>query len=138
MRSALAALFFLGLAGSCSSTSMQPIHLPAANALGPYSASVESHGLVFVSGKGGPSDGSFAEEAEGAVRALESELARSKLTLADVVSVNVFLTDMGQYAEFNQVYARLFPQPYPARACVAVAALPAKFRVEIQAVAARR
>jgi len=138
MRTALAALCFLVLAGSCSSTSSKAVHLPAENALGPYSASVESQGFVFVSGKGGAAGGSFAEEAEGAIRAVEKELARSKLTLADVVSVNVFLVDMAQYAEFNQVYARLFPAPYPARACVAVAALPAKFRVEIQAVAARR
>jgi len=133
MRTTLAALLLLA---SCAS---QPqLHVPAENALGPYSASVEAHGLVFVSGKGGKSGGSFAEESEGAIRAVEKELARSQLTLADVLSVTVFLTDMAQYAEFNQVYGRLFPAPYPARACVAVSALPANLRVEIQAVAARR
>jgi 2-iminobutanoate/2-iminopropanoate deaminase len=132
MRTALAALL---LFASCAAR--PPLHLAAENALGPYSASVESRGLVFVAGKGGKSGGSFAEEAEGAIRAVEKELARSQLTLADVVSVTVFLTDMGQYGEFNQVYGRLFPAPYPARACVAVSALPANLRVEIQAVAAR-
>jgi 2-iminobutanoate/2-iminopropanoate deaminase len=132
MRLAFAALLLLA---SCAST--PPAHLAAENALGPYSASVESRGLVFVSGKGGQSGGSFAAEAESAIRAVERELARSRLTLADVLSVTVFLTDMAQYAEFNQVYARLFPAPYPARACVAVSALPAKLRVEIQAVASR-
>jgi len=137
MRTALAALLIVALAGACGSTSTKAIHLPAEGALGPYSASVESQGFVFVSGKGGAAGGSFEEEAEGAIRAVEKELARSQLTLADVVSVNVFLIDMAQYAEFNKVYARLFPAPYPARACVAVAALPAKFRVEIQAIAAR-
>ena len=135
MRTALAALLLLPLAACVSANR---VHLPAQNALGPYSASVESRGLVFVSGKGGKSGAAFAEEAEGALRAVEAELARSGLTLADVVSVNVFLTDMARYGEFNEVYARLVPQPYPARACVAVAALPANFRVEIQAVAARR
>ncbi len=134
MRTALAALLLLPLAACVSSNR---VHLPAENALGPYSASVESRGLVFVSGKGGTSGGAFADEAEGAIRALEKELARSSLSLASVVSVTVFLTDMAQYGEFNQVYARLFPKPYPARACVAVAALPANFRVEIQAVASR-
>jgi 2-iminobutanoate/2-iminopropanoate deaminase len=133
MRTAPAALLLLA---ACQTP--PPLHLAAVNALGPYSASVESRGLVFVSGKGGKSGGSFAEEAEAAIRAVEAELARSRLTLADVLSVTVFLTDMGQYSEFNAVYARLFPAPYPARACVAVSALPANLRVEVQAVAARR
>jgi|SoiMethySBSTD1v2_1073268.scaffolds.fasta_scaffold249582_2 2-iminobutanoate/2-iminopropanoate deaminase len=132
MRTAFAALLLLA---SCASNA--PAHLAAENALGPYSASVEARGLVFVSGKGGKSGGSFAEEAEGAIRAVEKELSRSQLSLADVLSVTVFLTDMAQYAEFNQVYARVFPAPYPARACVAVSALPANLRVEIQAVASR-
>jgi 2-iminobutanoate/2-iminopropanoate deaminase len=134
MRTTLAALLCLPL-GACRSA--EHVHLAAENALGPYSASVESRGLVFVSGKGGKSGGSFAEESESAIRAVEKELARSQLSLGDVLSVTVFLTDMAQYAEFNQVYARLFPSPYPARACVAVSALPANLRVEIQAVAAR-
>jgi len=133
MRTSLALALIL-----CSCAATPAKHLEAKNALGPYSASVESHGLVFVAGKGGKAGGTFAEEAEGAIRAVETELSRTNLTLADVVSVNVFLTDMAQYAEFNQVYARLFPAPYPARACVAVSALPANLRVEVQAVAARR
>jgi 2-iminobutanoate/2-iminopropanoate deaminase len=132
MRTVLPVLLLLA---SC--TSARPLHLVAENALGPYSASVESRGFVFVAGKGGKSGGSFAEESEGAIRAVEKELARARLTLADVVSVTVFLTDMGNYAEFNQVYGRIFPAPYPARACVAVSALPANLRVEIQAIAAR-
>jgi 2-iminobutanoate/2-iminopropanoate deaminase len=134
MRTTLAALCCLPLA-ACVSGSR--VHVEAENALGPYSASVEARGLVFVSGKGGASGGSFADESEAAIRALEHELARTHLTLASVVSVTVFLTDMALYGEFNQVYARLFPKPYPARACVAVAALPANFRVEIQAIASR-
>lgn len=133
MRTSLSLLLLL-----CYSCAAPAKHLEAKNALGPYSASVEARGLVFVSGKGGKAGGSFAEEAEGAIRAVEVELARAQLTLADVVSVNVFLTDMAQYNEFNQVYARIFPAPYPARACVAVSALPANLRVEVQAIAARR
>jgi 2-iminobutanoate/2-iminopropanoate deaminase len=135
MRTTLPLFLLLPLVASCVST--RHVHLAAENALGPYSASVETRGLVFVSGKGGKSGGAFAEEAEAAVRAVEKELLRAGLTLADVVSVTVYLTDMAQYAEFNQVYGRIFPKPYPARACVAVSALPANLRVEIQAVAAR-
>jgi 2-iminobutanoate/2-iminopropanoate deaminase len=136
MRAMRISLLALALLSSCAVAPAK--HLEAKNALGPYSASVESHGLVFVAGKGGKAGGTFAEEAEAAIRAVETELARSQLTLADVVSVNVFLTDMAQYGEFNQVYGRMFPQPYPARACVAVSALPANLRVEVQAIAARR
>ena len=134
MRISLPVLLSL-LCGACASGNR--VHVEAQNALGPYSASVETRGLVFVSGKGGSTGGSFSDETESAIQALEAELARAHLTLASVVSVTVFLTDMGLYGEFNQVYARLFPKPYPARACVAVAALPANFRVEIQAIAAR-
>ena len=134
MRTPLALFICLPLAACISSNR---VHLDAENALGPYSASVESRGLVFVSGKGGTTGGSFADETEAAIRAVEKELARTNLTLASVLSVTVFLTDMALYGEFNQVYARLFPKPYPARACVAGAALPANFRVEIQAVASR-
>ena len=72
------------------------------------------------------------------IRRLESVDEAQIEGLADVLSVTVFLTDMGQYSEFNAVYARLFRAPYPARACVAVSALPANLRVEVQAVAARR
>jgi|SRR5689334_10563663 len=133
MRTLLAALFCLPLAACAGNR----VHLEAPNSLGPYSASVEARGLVFVSGKGGTTGGSFADESEAAIRALEAELERSGLTLASVVSVTVFLTDMALYGEFNQVYARLFQKPYPARACVAVATLPANFRVEIQAIASR-
>lgn len=121
---------------SCSAP--RRAHLAAENALGPYSGSVQAQGFVFVSGKGGARTGSFAEEAEGALRAVEKELGRSGLGLGDVVSCTVFLTDMAQYAEFNQVYAKLVPAPWPARACVAVSALPANLRVEVQAVVARR
>ncbi|MBK7644170.1 MAG: hypothetical protein IPJ19_14175 [Planctomycetes bacterium] len=135
MRPHIAALLLALSSFACASAPSK--HLIAENALGPYSASVEAHGLVFVAGKGGSSAGSFAEEAEGAIRAVEKELARSGLGLADVVDVTVYLTDMARYAEFNQVYARVFPAPYPARACVAVSALPANLHVEIKATAAR-
>jgi len=134
MRTPLAALLCLALSACVSGNR---VHMEAENSLGPYSASVEARGLVFVSGKGGTTGGSFADESEAAIRALEAELERSGLTLASVVSVTVFLTDMALYGEFNQVYARMFSKPYPARACVAVPTLPANFRVEIQAVASR-
>jgi 2-iminobutanoate/2-iminopropanoate deaminase len=56
----------------------------------------------------------------------------------DLVSVTVYLTDMQNYAKFNEIYASRVPSPYPARTVVAVSALPANALVEIQAVARRK
>lgn len=112
-------------------------HLPAQNALGPYSAAVLSGDLCFVSGKTGAARQDFASEAEAAIDAVAGVLAQAGLGLADVVSVTVYLTDMERFAELNTVYTRRFPEPYPARACVAVSALPGGAHVEIQAIARR-
>jgi 2-iminobutanoate/2-iminopropanoate deaminase len=140
---ALAAAF---LASSCLSPA--PSHLPAENALGPYSAAVSTGDLVFLSGKIGKTGaaapgtpgapGTIGQEVDLAIDSIQKDLNRLELTLADVVSVNVFVTDMSAYADLNAVYAKRFPQPYPARTTVAVSALPGGARVEIQVVAARR
>ena len=112
-------------------------HLPAKGALGPYSAAVMHGEFVFLSGKIAPQSESFAAEADAAIGALEVELQRLGLELASVVSATVYLTDMAYYPELNAAWAKHFPANPPARACVAVSALPGKARVEIQAVAAR-
>jgi 2-iminobutanoate/2-iminopropanoate deaminase len=125
----------LALVAGCAS----PVsHSAPEGALGPYSAAVAADGFVFVSGKIGERGGSFAREAETALDGVERELQRQGLTFADVVSATVYLTDMERYAELNEIYAARLSAPYPARACVAVAALPAGARVEVQVVAHRR
>ena len=110
-------------------------HLPAVNAVGPYSAAVRAGATIYLSGKIGQPGADFKTEVASAIDVVEADLARLGLTLADVVSVNVFVTDMGQFAELNEVYAARFPQPYPARTTVAVTALPKGAHVELQAVA---
>jgi 2-iminobutanoate/2-iminopropanoate deaminase len=112
-------------------------HLPATNAVGPYSGSVISYPFCFASGKIGKRGIPFASEAESAIDAVEAELARSGLTLSDVVSTTVYLTEMSFYAEFNGIYARRFTKPYPARTCVAVKELPVGARVEVTVIARR-
>jgi 2-iminobutanoate/2-iminopropanoate deaminase len=130
-------LVFLVLVGGCASP--PTVHVSAPGALGPYSASVVTGDLVFVSGRIGRTDGSpFEEEVSSAIGALEVELKKVGIGLGDVVSVTAYLTDMGLYAPFNEAYGKAFPEPFPARVCVAVSALPAKARVEIAAVARRR
>ena len=64
-------------------------------------------------------------------------LAANGMTLADVVKTTVFLTTMDDFAGMNGVYARHFPEPFPARSTVAVAALPRGARVEIEVTAAK-
>jgi 2-iminobutanoate/2-iminopropanoate deaminase len=117
------------------------VHVPAEGALGPYSSSVATGGLVFLSGKIAAADargGGFPAAAEAALDAVAAELRRAGLSLQDAVAVTVHLTDIAQYTAFNQVYERRVPEPWPARTCVAVAALPGGARVEITVVARRR
>ena len=132
----LVTVLIAGLAG-CITTS-PTVHREAEEALGPYSGSVSAGGLCFVSGKGGNPHSTFAGEVAGAIDAIEKELVRAGLGLADIVSVTIYLTDMSFYEEMNAVYGSKIPKPHPARTCVAVASLPGDFRVEIQAVARHR
>lgn len=136
MKPLLSILLLLSVSVGCA-TGGRVEHRAAPDVLGPYSGSVRAGGTVYLSGKIGERGGSFAEEARTAIDAVQAELERAGLDLADVVSVTVYLTDIELYDAFNAVYAERFAAPHPARACVAVAALPGGARVEVQAVAAR-
>lgn len=135
MRIPISLLLYLPLVSACHNGPAE--HHAAEGALGPYSAAVTSGDLVFLSGKIGES-GDFAHEAETSLDRVEAELEKLGLTFADVVEARIFLVDMERYDEFNEIYARRLSAPYPARACVAVAALPRGAQVEIQMVAHRR
>jgi 2-iminobutanoate/2-iminopropanoate deaminase len=117
----------------------------APRAIGPYSQAVAAGELVFCAGQVGldPASGRLVPggvEAETArvLENLAAVLAAAGLELGDVVKTTVYLVDLGEFAAMNAVYARYFSAPYPARATVGVAALPAGARVEIEAVATRR
>ena len=134
----LAALALLSFLPACRSTPFAYHKDP--RALGPYSSAVEFDGLVVLSGKIAASEvrgTSFEAEVESTIDAIENELRGLGLELADAVSATVYLTDMGRYGEFNRIYGARFPAPYPARVCVAVAALPGGAQVEIQVTARR-
>lgn len=111
-------------------------------AIGPYAQAVRTGGLVFTSGQipVDPRTGAVAPDLEGqAVQALENVknlLAAAGCGMDDVVKTTVFLTDMNDFAALNAVYARYFREPFPARSCVAVTALPKGVRLEVEAVAA--
>jgi 2-iminobutanoate/2-iminopropanoate deaminase len=116
----------------------------APRALGPYSQAVVAGDTVFCAGQVGldPATGKLAPGGIGAETArvlqnLAAVLGAAGLSLADVVKTTVFLADLTEFAAMNEVYGRHFTAPYPARATVQVAALPAGARVEIEAVAVR-
>jgi 2-iminobutanoate/2-iminopropanoate deaminase len=114
----------------------------APRALGPYAQAVVAGDLVFCAGQVGldPASGKLvpggiAAETARACENLAAVLAAAGLALADVVKTTVYVVDLGEFATLNEVYARYFPAPHPARATVQVAALPAGARVEIEAIA---
>ena len=115
-----------------------------ATAVGPYSHAVEAGDLVYLSGQtpldsatGKLVEGDIAAQTEQCFENLFAVLASAGLSEADVVKANVFLTDMGNFAAMNQVYATKFSAPYPARSTVAVAGLPLGAQVEIELIARR-
>ena len=113
-----------------------------ATAVGPYSHAVEAGELIFLSGQtpldsatGKLVEGDIAAQTEQCFKNLFNVLAAAGLTEADVIKANVFLTNMGDFAAMNKVYATKFSAPYPARSTVAVAALPIGAQVEIELIA---
>jgi 2-iminobutanoate/2-iminopropanoate deaminase len=121
------------------------INAGGAAAVGPYSHAVEAAGLVFLSGQtpidpatGNLVNGSIGEQTAQCLKNLFKVLESAKLTPDDVVNVQVYLTDMQDFAAMNEVYASYFATPYPARTTIGVASLPRGAQVEIGLVALRR
>ena len=125
---------------------MQSILTPnAPRAIGPYSqATASDDGWLFTSGQipldanGERRDGDIAAQTEQVFDNLEAILGAGGSSLAEVLKVTVFMTDLGEFATMNQIFARRFGEHRPARSTVQVAALPTGARVEIEAIARRR
>ncbi len=118
---------------------MTPVSVPdAPKALGPYAQGIVVGGLLFTAGQT-PLDPATMKLVEGDIAVqthkvfdnLEAVLRGAGATLADVVRAGVFLVDMADFAKMNEAYAARFGSHRPARTTVAVAALPAGARVEI-------
>lgn len=119
-----------------------PVETDAApSAIGPYSQGIRAGGLVFTAGQVGlePSTGVLADgvaaQADRALRNLSAVLDAAGTGMDHVVKTTVFLTDMADFAAMNEVYARHFSAPFPARSTVAVRGLPKGAAVEIEAIA---
>ena len=110
-------------------------------AIGPYSQAVAAQGFLYTSGQvaltpaGDFVQGSAVEEAHQVFANLDALLAAAGCQRSDVVRATVYLTDLGEFAAINEVYAAYFGEHRPARACVQVAALPKGAQVEIDFVA---
>jgi 2-iminobutanoate/2-iminopropanoate deaminase len=110
--------------------------------IGPYSQAVQYGNLVFTSGQipidpatGNLVVGDIVKETEQVFVNLAAVLAAAGTSLDRAVKTTVFLTDMGSFGKVNEVYARYFREPFPARSTVQVAALPKGVSVEIEVVA---
>ena len=120
----------------------QVIHTDnAPKAIGPYSQAVKAGNMLFVSGQV-PFVPETMEIVEGDVKAqtaqslknVQAILAEAGLDFSHVVKSTVFIKDMNEFAQINEVYAEFFGENKPARACVEVARLPKDVKVEIEVI----
>ena len=113
----------------------------APQAIGTYSQAVKADNTVYISGQI-PLDPASMEVVEGGIEAeitrvfdnLKAVASASGGSLADVVKLNIFLVDLGNFPIVNEIMSRYFEEPYPARAAIGVAALPKAVGVEMDAV----
>ena len=113
----------------------------APQAIGTYSQAVKVDNTVYISGQI-PLDPASMEVVTGGIEAeitrvfdnLKAVAEAAGGSLADVVKLNIFLTDLANFPTVNEIMAQYFQQPYPARAAIGVAALPKAVGVEMDAV----
>lgn len=110
--------------------------------IGPYSQAIIAGGLVYTAGQI-PLDpvtknlveGDIGAQTEQALKNVEAILKAAGTSMNSVIKTTVFLKDMGEFAQMNEVYARFFSDSAPARSTVEVARLPKDVKVEIEAIA---
>ena len=121
---------------------LTPVSTPdAPQAIGTYSQAIRAGNTVYLSGQI-PLDprtmelvtGGFEAQARRVFENLSAVAAAAGGTLANAVKLNIYLTDLGNFAELNRVMAEYFAAPYPARATLGVASLPRGAAVEVDAV----
>jgi 2-iminobutanoate/2-iminopropanoate deaminase len=113
-----------------------------AKPIGPYSPAIRAGNLLFISGQVGfdPAtgtliDGGVAAQTDQVMRNIAALLQAGGTDFGHVVRTTVYLADMGEFAQMNDVYARYVVEPPPARSTVQVARLPRDARVEIDVIA---
>ena len=113
----------------------------APKAIGPYSQAVEADGTVYLSGQIplDPDtmklvDGDFDEQLCRVFENLKGVAEAAGGSLRDIVKLTIYIADLSNYSKVNEVMAKFFDAPYPARAALGVAALPLDAQVEVEAV----
>ncbi|HIW40256.1 MAG TPA: RidA family protein [Candidatus Eubacterium pullicola] len=112
-------------------------------AIGPYSQAIEWNGILFASGQvpinpevGDVTAEGIVDQAEQVMKNIAAILEENGLGFENVIKTTCFLADMGDFATFNEVYAKYFTGK-PARSCVAVKELPKKVLCEVEIIAIR-
>ena len=122
------------------------IHTSSApEAIGPYSQAIIAGNLLYTAGQG-PMDpetgvvveGEIAVQAEQTLKNLGAILEAAGLDYGDVVKTTCYMRDLNDFVAFNEVYAKFFEEPYPARTTIEAGRLPLDIDIEIEAVALRR
>ena len=114
----------------------------APQAIGPYSQAVKSGNFIFASGQipldpvsGNMAEADIKKQTERVMENIKGLLESENLTMANIIKTTCFLTDMANFAAFNEVYANYFPENPPARSTVAIKALPKDALVEVEIIA---
>lgn len=112
-------------------------------AIGPYSQGIRIGNLLFCSGQiaidpatGAIVEGGIEAQTERCCKNIMALLEAAGLQASSVVKTTVFITNMADFPKVNEIYAKYFVQPFPARSCVGVASLPKSVLVEIEVIAA--
>jgi 2-iminobutanoate/2-iminopropanoate deaminase len=114
----------------------------APKAIGPYSQAIQAGDFLFLSGQipldpktGELVKGDIQQQTQQVLENLNGVLESQKLGMEDVVKVTIFLKDIGNFNQVNEVYALYFPSSPPARSTVEVTRLPRDAEIEIEAIA---
>ena len=110
---------------------------PASATQPPFSGAVLAGGALYLSGMLGTGDSAEAA-ATNVLTSIQNTLKAADMTMDDLVSVQIFCSDVSQYDAFNKVYRTFFKQEYPARAFLGSGTLLNNARFEVQAIAVKR
>lgn len=112
-------------------------------AVGTYSQGVEHNGVFYFSGQIGidPNTSVLVEGFDAQIKQImkniDGLLESQKITRSHIIKTSIFVTDLGNFSKVNEAYVEFFKEPYPARSCVQVPALPKGALVEIEVIAAK-
>jgi len=116
----------------------------APKAIGPYSQAVDTGDFIYTSGQipidpvtGLVIDTDIRKQTTICIENLENVLKAANCNLSNIIKTTIFLTDMNDFANVNEIYSTFFTAPFPARSCVEVSALPKGVCIEIEAIAKR-